>query len=79
LCPDNEYRNRLWFDSRYKVPYGDQDTYDYSARMQFQSMYRQHLKSIIDDYDDNKFKWANNTYIDKNRKKFDIVVKGLDT
>lgn len=79
LCPDNEYRNRLWFDSNNKVPYDTRDTYEYSARMQFQHMYRSHLKSIIDDYGDNKFKWANNTYIDKNRKKFGISINGLDT
>lgn len=79
LCPDNEYRNRLWFESKYQMTNYNQDTYDCSARMQFERMYKSSLKSIVDDYDENNFKWANNTYIDKNRKKFGIHLKGLDT
>lgn len=78
LCPDNEYRNRLWYDSKCFVAYHNQEKYDYSVRMQFEHMYRSHLKSIIDDYKENKFQWANNTYMDKNHKKFDIHIKGLD-
>jgi hypothetical protein len=75
VCPTTGIKNRLLYNSYYKVPYEKRGHYDHNAEMQFNRMYKHLFKEIIDEYKERTVgQWGNNYYVDENHKKFDIAI-----
>lgn len=80
ICPKTGIRNRLLYDSYYKVEWNKRHDHDYSADIQFKYQYKHLFKKVIDEYDrDGNYKFYNNYYIDNNHKKFGIKIKAYET
>ncbi len=85
ICPETSIINRLLFDN-IDVPWEERENYDNNPGEQFKRNYKHLFQKIEDSYDDttldlqrmlagDKQKYANNFYVDKNRKKFGLVEK----
>lgn len=83
VCPNNEtLRNRLLYHSTWQVYWDDRNTYEFSAEKQFNSMYlysfKKRQRESRDERQQAPVDCVNNYYVDENRKKFGIHVKGID-
>lgn len=76
VCPVTDNKNRILF--RDHPDWSLRKHYDYSAAMQFSSLYPKLFKEIIQDYDKDKRPWWNNDYFDTHRETFHLHVKGVD-
>jgi len=75
ICPVTDCKNRFLYDSKYRIDWSLRRQYDYCAEMQFNHMYMDLFKSVTPDYDKDRRKWWNNTYVDKHHEKFGIRLK----
>jgi hypothetical protein len=78
ICPDTDKKNRLFFDSAYKVDWALRRDFAHSAEAQFKRYYKHLFKEVIDNYDKDKRSSWNNNYFDDNRERFGLHVEGLD-
>lgn len=78
ICPDTNNKNRLFFNSKYHVPWEKRQHYVCSAQTQFGHMYGKLFKSKIDDYETDKRGWWNSEYIDQNHDRFGIKLEQFD-
>jgi len=75
VCPETGTINRLLFNN-YDVPWEERRIYKNNPESQFKRMYRKLFKEVKDSYDKEILgEWVNNSYIDKNRRKFGLVEK----
>lgn len=74
VCPDTDNKNRFLYDSKYSISWDLRNHYAHSAEMQFNRKYIHLFKEVIDVYGDDKRKWWNNYYVDKNHEKFGIHI-----
>lgn len=77
ICPITDNKNRILFDSYYKVEWTLRNDYSHNAESQFKRNYLNLFKSIINDYKEDNRKWWNNYYIDRNHDKFGINIPGI--
>lgn len=75
ICPETDNKNRFLFNN-HDVDWDKRGYYDYNPQMQFKRIYLKLFKEIINDFgEDNRCYW-NNSYVDTNREKFGIKIKG---
>ncbi len=79
VCPETSIVNRLLFDNP-EVPYDKRRDYCNNPEEQFKRQYKHLFKEVVDSYDKAKLlidfhRFANNHYVDENRRKFGLVEK----
>lgn len=71
-CGDGLF-NRLWFETKYKIPYEKRNDFNYNLEEQFKTKFRNLFNSVkVIPTDELRISWVNNSYIDENPDKFFI-------
>lgn len=70
--------NRLWFETKYEIPYEKRNDFTYNLEEQFKAKFRNLFNSVkVIPTDELKISWVNNSYIDKNPNKFFISISNF--
>lgn len=76
VCPATKVRNRPLFDN-YDRPYEERHKFETNPEAQFKQMYKHLFAKVIEEAHNapKDYKFYNNDYFDKNRKKFELCLK----